>query len=48
MYQGVEKFKKDEANKKNEINKEIQRIVQDLAKLKDFQAPPPAAPGSAG
>lgn len=48
MYQGVEKFKKDEMNKKNEINKEMQRIIQDIAKLKDYQAPPPTAPGSAG
>jgi hypothetical protein len=27
MYQGIDKFKKDEANKKNDINKEIQRII---------------------
>jgi hypothetical protein len=27
MYQGIDKFKKDEANKKNDMNKEIQRII---------------------
>jgi|Laugresu1bdmlbdd_1035124.scaffolds.fasta_scaffold199273_1 hypothetical protein len=48
MYQGLEKFKKDEFNKKNDMNKEIQRIIQDITKLKDYQAPPPNAPGSAG
>lgn len=45
MYQGVEKFKKDEQAKKNDINKEIQRIIQDISKLKDYQAPPPSSAG---
>lgn len=32
-------------NKKNDINKEIQRIIQDINKLKDYQAPPPSSAG---
>ena len=48
MFQQVEKFKKDQVSTKNDMNKEIQRVIQDIAKLKDYQAPPPSAPGSAG
>lgn len=48
MYAGIDKFKKDEASKKNDIHAQLQKITQDINKLKDYQAPPPSAPGSAG
>ncbi len=33
MYQGLEKFKKEEGNKKSDVNNQIQKIIQDIAKL---------------
>ena len=46
MYQGIEKFKKDEQAKKNDMNMQIQRVIQDINKLKDYQAPVAAIPGA--
>jgi hypothetical protein len=49
MFAAVDKFKKDEAAKKTDMNKEMQRIVADITKLKDYTpgSAPAQAPGSA-
>jgi len=40
MFQQVEKFKKDQIANKNDLTKEVQRLAQDMGKMKDYQPAP--------
>jgi hypothetical protein len=36
MFQQVEKFKKDQIANKNDLTKEVQRLAQDMGKMRDY------------